>query len=131
MDYLVRPELPIIIGEQTYTLSPSLNCLKNLQHHFQSDILKITDKVSEMKIEEHAKIIEIAIKANGEIPPETKVIEQFVVDNGIIATGYLLWVWLLLITRPKSEQEEASEKMGKLLENLTMGRKEIIERLAN
>ena len=61
MTYLVTPELQLNIRGNDYTLSPALECIKKIQHHFKQDILVTIEKMPAMDFEQHAKIIEIAI----------------------------------------------------------------------
>jgi hypothetical protein len=104
------------IAGKDYTLSPALECLKKIQHHFQKDILKVMEECPNMRFDDHAKIIEIAIDDFGVTPPKLSDIEQWILDDcGITAIRQIIQGWLVIITSPKAEREAVTKTVGELL----------------
>lgn len=119
MTYLITPETVFNIAGKDYTLSPAMECLKKIQHHFKKDILVVMQDMPETKFDDCAKVIEIAIADYGTTPPKLEVIEQWIVEEvGIPSIRNLLLAWLLLITTPKRDRGEMQEKLGESLKAL-------------
>lgn len=117
MSYLVSPELELNIAGKVYTLSPSVECIKKIQHYFKKDIIEVMEFMPKTSFEHQAKIIEIAIDDFGAKPPELAAIEQWIVDEvGIAGIRSIVEGWLLIITQPKREREEMQKKVGELLQ---------------
>lgn len=117
MSYLISPELTLNIAGKDYTLSPSVECLKKIQHYFKKDIIEVMEDMPKVSFEHHAKMIEIAIDDFGTKPPELFVIEQWIVDEvGITGIRNILEGWLLIVTQPKREREAMQKTVGKLIE---------------
>ena len=121
MTYLVSPEMKLKLGEREYTLSPSVECLKKIQHHFKKDIIDVLQACPQMRFDEHAKLIEIAIDDYGDKPPAITEIEQWIVDEiGIAAVRNLVQGWLLVVTAPKTEREVVAATVGEFLKSQGM-----------
>lgn len=121
MSYLISPELTLKIWDKEYTLSPSFECLKKIQHYFKEDIIKVMELMPKTSFEHQAKMIEIAIDDYGTTPPKIEKIEEWIVDEvGIVNIRNIMEAWLLVITSPKKEREVTQAQVGKFLnaENL-------------
>jgi hypothetical protein len=119
MTYLVSPEMELEIGGNKYVLSPSIECLKKIQHALKMDILDVIDFDTEkrgVKFDDYARIIHIAIDDYGTKPPELAAIEKWIVDDvGITNVRNILQGWLLVVTTPKKEREAIQRTVGEFL----------------
>lgn len=116
MDYLVIPELKLSIAGKEYPLSPAIECLKKIQHHFKKDIIEVMRECPKLKFDDHAKIIEISIEDTGINPPDIKVIEQWIVEDvGISSIRNVMQGWLAIIVSPKVEREAVTKTVVKTI----------------
>jgi hypothetical protein len=122
MTYLISPEMELEIAGKKYTLSPSIECLKKIQHAMKMDILDVIDFDTGKRgihFNDYARIIHIAIEDFGDVPPKLEYIEQWIVDDvGITKIRNILQGWLLVVTSPKKEREATQKLVGESLKAL-------------
>ena len=125
MKYLVSPEMQLEIGDKVYTLSPTVECLKKIQHALKMDIIDAIDAVGgvsgrfRISFTDYARMIHIAIDDCGDKPPAIEVIEQWIVDDiGITAIRNIMQGWLLIVTTPKRDREAMQKTVGESLKAL-------------
>jgi hypothetical protein len=125
MTYLVSPEMELEIDGKSYTLSPSVECLKKIQHAMKMDIIDVIDGaggVIKVHFQDHARMIHIAIEDGGQRPPKIEEIEKWIVDEiGITAIRNIMQGWLLIVTQPKREREAMQKQVGESLKALGLG----------
>lgn len=114
----ISPYASITIGGKDYSLDCSIGTLRNIQNHFDKDIIIVQSDCFTMKFDDLAKLFSIGMQ---NAPSLEQIAQEIIDDIGIIKARALAASWLVIAVTPIEHRQKKAEEMKEML--LKIGKK--------
>lgn len=114
------PDQPISVGKAEYTLKGTFRTLASLEQAFSEDVIRLQSRVLDMRLDEFARLLAVAITASGGKATEDEIGQALLDEVGITTPAYAILrvtvlSWLrVALTDPEGREKKLAE-LGEML----------------